>query len=143
MVLKTLLQSQAAIGALVHNRFLINHKRVWGLNKSPFLRAKKMLYVTVATLKSHLRIDGSEEDSLLSQYILAAQEEAEQRMHRAIYSETDENAVTNDLQKIPPGITQFILVAAGDLYKNRENRQEKSFTVYFQNLLDPWIRYDL
>lgn len=102
-----------------------------------------MLYVTVATLKSHLRIDGSDEDSMLSQYILTAQEEAEQRMHRVIYSETDENAVTNDLTKIPAGITQFILVTAGDLYKNRENRQEKSFTTYFQNLLDPWIRYDL
>ena len=102
-----------------------------------------MLYVTVATLKSHLRIDGSEEDSLLSQYILAAQEEAEQRMHRAIYSETDENAVTNDLTKIPAGITQFILVTAGDFYKARENKQEKPYSTYFEHLLDPWIKYDL
>ena len=102
-----------------------------------------MLYVTVATLKSHLRIDGSDEDALLSQYILAAQEEAEQRMHRAIYSETDENAVTNDLTKIPAGITQFILVTAGDFYKTRENKQEKPYSTYFEHLLDPWIKYDL
>ena len=101
-----------------------------------------MLYVTVATLKSHLRIDGSDEDALLSQYILAAQEEAEQRMHRAIYSETDENAVTNDLTNIPAGITQFILVTAGDFYKARENKQEKAYSTYFEHLLDPWIKYD-
>ena len=101
-----------------------------------------MLYVSVATLKAHLRIDSSDEDTLLSQYILAAQEEAEQRMNRAIYSETDETAVTNDLEKIPAGITQFILVTAGDFYKARENKQEKSYSTYFEHLLDPWILYD-
>ena len=72
----------------------------------------------------------------------AAQEEAEQRMHRAIYSETDENAVTNDLTNIPAGITQFILVTAGDFYKARENKQEKAYSTYFEHLLDPWIKYD-
>ena len=101
-----------------------------------------MLYVSLATLKSHLRIDSSDEDSLLSQYILAAQEEAEQRMNRAIYSETDETAVTNDPEKIPAGIIQFILVTAGDFYKSRENKQEKSYSTYFEHLLDPWILYD-
>ena len=32
-----------------------------------------MLYVTLADVKAHLRIDGNDEDALLSQYIEAAQ----------------------------------------------------------------------
>ena len=37
------------------------------------------LYVTVAQLKAHLRIDSDSEDLLLAQYIESAQEEAETR----------------------------------------------------------------
>lgn len=101
------------------------------------------LYVAVSTLKSHLRIDTNDEDAMLEQYILSAQEEAEVRMHRPIYSTTDETAVTDDLTAIPASIVQFILVTAGDMYKSRENRQEKGYTLYFEHLLDGWIRYDL
>lgn len=100
------------------------------------------LYVPVNTLKKHLRIDSDDEDSMLEQYILTAQEEAEMRMHRPIYSQTDDSAVTDDLDSIPASIVQFILVTAGDMYKARENRQEKSFTLYFEHLLDGWIKYD-
>lgn len=104
-----------------------------------------MLYVAVATLKSHLRIDADDtsEDALLSQYIETAQEDAETRMRRPIYSDdTDANPVTDDPEKIPAQIKQFILVTAGDLYRNRENRQEKSYTTYFDHLLDQWVDYD-
>ena len=45
-----------------------------------------MLLVSVAQLKAHLRIDGSDEDELLEQYIEAAQGEAETRLRRPIYS---------------------------------------------------------
>lgn len=103
------------------------------------------LYITLDTLKAHLRLDPDDtsEDALLIQYIEAAQEDAETRMRRPIYSEdTDANPVTDDPEKIPAQIKQFILVTAGDLYRNRENQQEKQFTTYFQHLLDRWVDYD-
>lgn len=99
------------------------------------------LYVTVATLKAHLRIDDTAEDTLLQQYILAAQDAAECYMHRPIVSTTDDTAVCTDAADIPPGIIQYILVTAGDYYKQRENRGEKTYTLYFTHLLDPWVRY--
>lgn len=107
-----------------------------------FYRGIKMLYVSVATLKAHLRIDGTEEDALLEQYIKSAQEDAETRLRRPIYSaDADANPVTTDPDAIPAQIIQFILVTAGDLYRNRENQQEKTFTTYFEHLLDRWIDY--
>lgn len=107
-----------------------------------FYRGIKMLYVSVATLKAHLRIDGTEEDALLEQYIKSAQEDAETRLRRPIYStEEADNPVTTDVNAIPAQIIQFILVTAGDLYRNRENQQEKTFTTYFEHLLDRWIDY--
>lgn len=101
-----------------------------------------MLLVSVAQLKAHLRIDGSDEDDLLEQYIEAAQGEAETRLRRPIYSaDADANPVTTDPETIPAQITQYILVTAGDLYRHRENQQEKTFTTYFQHLLDKWVDY--
>lgn len=101
-----------------------------------------MLYVTLADVKAHLRIDGTDEDALISQYIEAAQAMAETIMHRPIYSaDTGDNPVTTDSSKIPTQVKQFILVTTGDFYRNRENQQEKGFTTYFCHLLDAFICY--
>lgn len=101
-----------------------------------------MLYVTLADVKAHLRIDGTDEDALLSQYVEAAQAMAETIMHRPIYSaDPADNPVTTDSSKIPPQLAQFLLVTTGDFYRNRENQQEKSFTTYFSHLLDAFICY--
>ncbi len=100
------------------------------------------LYVTVAQLKAHLRIDSDSEDLLLAQYIESAQEEAETRMRRPICSATDTDAVASTPETIPASIKQFILVTAGDFYMARENRQEKGYTLYYEHLLDRWVRYD-
>ena len=101
-----------------------------------------MLYVTLADVKAHLRIDGTDEDALLAQYIEAAQAMAETIMHRPIYSaDSADNPVTTDSSKIPPQLAQFLLVTAGDFYRNRENQQEKGFTTYFSHLLDAFICY--
>lgn len=102
------------------------------------------LYVTVAQLKAHLRIDSDSdsEDLLLAQYIESAQEEAETRMRRPICSATDTDAVASTPENIPASIRQFILVTAGDFYMARENRQEKGYTLYYEHLLDRWVRYD-
>ena len=94
-----------------------------------------------ADVKAHLRIDGTEEDALISQYILAAQEAAETITHRPLFSETDPDAITDDASKLPAQVKQFILVTAGDFYKQRENRNDKPFTVYFEHLLDAWVKY--
>ena len=100
------------------------------------------LYITVAQLKAHLRIDSDSEDTLLAHYIEAAQEEAETRMRRPICSATDTDAVASTPENIPASIKQFILVTAGDFYMARENRQEKGYTLYYEHLLDRWVRYD-
>lgn len=100
------------------------------------------LYVSVAQLKAHLRIDSDSEDLLLAQYIESAQEEAETRMRRPICSATDTDAVASTPENIPASIKQFILVTAGDFYMARENRQEKGYTLYYEHLLDRWVRYD-
>lgn len=101
-----------------------------------------MLYVTVATVKAQLRIDDDSEDDLIAQYIEAAQEDAETRLHRQIYSDNaEDNPVTDDPEKVPALIKQYILVTAGDFYRNRENRQEKQYTTYFEHLLDQYIDY--
>jgi hypothetical protein len=99
------------------------------------------LYVTISTMKAHNKIDNDVEDDLIRQYILTAQEEAEMRMHRPIYSATDETAVTNDKDNIPASIIQFILMTSGDLYRVRENQQEKKYETFCQHLLDRWIKY--
>lgn len=102
-----------------------------------------VLFVSVATVKEQLRIDDDSEDSLIEQYIEAAQEDAEMRMHRPIYSEDeDDRPVTTDVTKIPSLIKQYILVTAGDFYRNRENKQEKQYTTYFEHLLDSFILYN-
>lgn len=102
-----------------------------------------ILFVSVATVKEQLRIDDDSEDSLIEQYIEAAQEDAEMRMHRPIYSADEtENPVTTDVTKIPSLIKQYILVTAGDFYRNRENKQEKQYTTYFEHLLDSFILYN-
>ena len=100
------------------------------------------LYVTVDQLKAHLRIDSDSEDLLLAQYIESAQEEAETRMRRPICSATDTDAVASTPENIPASIKQFILVTAGDFYMARENRQEKGYTLYYEHVLDRWVRYD-
>ena len=101
-----------------------------------------MLYITLSDVKAHLRIDGTDEDTLLTEYIEAAQAMAETIMHRPIYSESEEDdPVTTDSSKIPPQISQFLRVTVGDYYRNRENQQEKSFTTYFAHLLDAFIKY--
>ena len=97
--------------------------------------------VTTADVKAHLRIDGTEEDALIAQYILAAQDAAETRTHRPLCSETDPDAITDDASKLPAQVKQFILVTAGDFYKQRENRNDKPFTLYFEHLLDAWVKY--
>lgn len=97
--------------------------------------------VTTADVKAHLRIDGTEEDALIAQYILAAQEAAETITHRPLFSETDPDAITDDASKLPAQVKQFILVTAGDFYKQRENRNDRPFTVYFDHLLDAWVKY--
>ena len=100
-----------------------------------------MQLVTTAEAKQHLRIDDDSEDAQISQYILAAQDDAETITHRPLYSETDPDAITDDPTKLPAAVKQFILLTTGDYYRNRENRGEKQFSVYFAHLLDAWVKY--
>lgn len=103
-----------------------------------------MLYLTIDDLKQHLRIDGDDEDELLEEYLETAQDDAETYMRRPIYSANpDDNPVTDDPDKIPPQIKQFLRVTVGDYYRNRENQQDKTYTTYYPHLLDRFISYKL
>lgn len=98
-------------------------------------------YLSIEEIKEHLRIDADDEDALLSHYCIASQQHAEAIMHRPIVG-TDEDAICADAADIPEDIKQYILCLVGDMYKYRENRQEKNFYTYFDHLLDRHIKYD-
>ena len=113
-------------------------------NSAFFIREKHMelLFVSVEFVKKQLRIPDDIEDDLIEQYILAAQADVEMRIHRPIYSDDiADNPVTTDPDKIPALITQYILMTAGDFYKCRENKQDKTYTTYFEHMLDDFIAY--
>lgn len=101
------------------------------------------LYITLADIKRHLRIDGDDEDALLTDYIEAAQGQAETYMRRPIYSSNPaEDPVTTDAANIPVCLKQFLRVTVGDYYRNRENQQDKAYSTYYPHLLDGLIKYD-
>jgi hypothetical protein len=101
-----------------------------------------MLYVSVQSVKEQLRIDDDSEDEQIAGYIEAAQADAEARIRRPIYSENPEdNPVTTDPEAIPALLRQYILLTTGDFYRNRENKQEKQYTTYFEHLLDSFVDY--
>lgn len=100
------------------------------------------MLIDLDEIKSHLRIDGDEDNDLLSQYLLACIDDIELRTHRPLISATDPDAICTSEENVPSIIKQYILVSIGDMYRNRENGQEKSLSTYFNHLLDAYIRYD-
>lgn len=99
------------------------------------------LYLTLEDIKAHLRIDNDDEDRLLTLYCLASQRHVETIIHRPLVDES-EDAVCTCAEDLPEDIKQYILCLIGDMYKYRENKQEKTFATYFDHLLDGYVKYD-
>lgn len=100
------------------------------------------MLISLEDIKLHLRIDGDDEDSLLEHYLSASIQDVELRTHRPLVSDTDSNAICTDESEIPSIIKEYLLLSIGDMYKNRENGQEKQLSTYFNHLLDAYIKYD-
>ncbi len=75
-----------------------------------------MAVLTLDEIKSHLRLDGSEEDAHLTLLNDAAQDYASQHLNRAIPWHDDAGAE----EPVPASVKAAILLTIGDLYENRE-----------------------
>ena len=98
--------------------------------------------VTLEELKAHLHIDDDFEDASLSQYLLAATQDAEHILQREIIRREDLEALAEDATTVPAVVKQYVLCLAGDMFANRELSGEKQLSVHFAHLLDPFILYD-
>ena len=98
--------------------------------------------VSLDEVKMHLRIDDDSEDSLLSQYIMVAVQQAEQIMQREIIFRTDDKAICTTADDVPPTVKQYLLCKVGDLFTHRELSDEQNLKTFYEHLLDPYILYD-
>jgi uncharacterized phage protein (predicted DNA packaging) len=77
-----------------------------------------MSITTLAEAKLHLRVDGSEEDTLLQLYLNAAEKAASNQLNRALYATTaGEDA---DGLVMTDAIKAAVLLLVGHWYANRE-----------------------
>lgn len=100
------------------------------------------MLISLDEIKLHLRIDGDDEDTLLKHYLSASVQDVELRTHRTLVSATDPDAICTQESELPSIIKEYLLLSIGDMYKNRENGQEKSLSTYFNHLLDAYIMYN-
>lgn len=100
------------------------------------------MLISLEEIKLHLRIDGDEEDSLLEHYLSASIQDVELRTHRPLISSTDPDAICTQESDLPSIIKEYLLLSVGDMYRNRENGQEKALSTYFNHLLDAYMMYN-
>lgn len=72
-----------------------------------------MIYVTLDDVKGHLRISGTAEDALLTNYANAAE---------AYVTRVADDTTSSDM------VRAVVLLLVGDLYENREANTEKVLT---------------
>lgn len=97
--------------------------------------------ITVEEIKAHLRIDDDSEDTLISQYILTATQDAEQRMQREVIFRNDSKALAKTIADVPPIIKQYIMCYVGDMYAHRELTDLSNYKTFYEHLLDPFVLY--
>lgn len=73
------------------------------------------IITSLATVKSHLRIDGNDEDALLQLYMAAAEAYVNE------YCDTK----TTPFTEFTPTIQAAVLLVISDLYENRSSQIEK------------------
>ena len=72
--------------------------------------------IDLAMVKSHLRVDGTQEDPLIGAYLDGAVEYVQQHCDRRIV----ETPVTSDQMALTDDVKQAILLLVGHWYANRE-----------------------
>lgn len=92
-------------------------------------------------IRQHLRLDTDADDALLAQYCAAAYKQVELYTHRPLISAEDPRAICDDEANMPADIVQYVLLTIGDMYRTRENEQDRVYTSYFKHLLDGYIDY--
>ncbi|MEB0133785.1 head-tail connector protein [Actimicrobium sp. CCC2.4] len=80
-----------------------------------------MTITTLDAAKIHLRVDGSDEDSIIAVYLGAAELTASNFMERAIYADATAQGTDTTGIVINDGITAAILLITGHLYAHRED----------------------
>lgn len=101
-----------------------------------------VLPITVTELANYMRIDDDMLDSdELTQLIYSATQKAEHILGREIIGRNSEDseAICSDAASVPYCIKQYLLMEAGETYKNRENTDSRPLATYFDHLLDPYI----
>lgn len=102
-----------------------------------------MSIVTLATAKAHLRVDTSDEDTLIQLYLNASEISANNYLARTIYvteqaktaADDEDGVVMND------AIRSAILLQLGTLYRDREATAERptsELAMGAKYLLDPY-----
>lgn len=80
-----------------------------------------MSLLEASLVKKHLRVDSTDEDTVLAAYQAAAEATVCEYLDRDIYVSGDSPAPTDEFAiEIEPPITAAILLLVGDLYANRE-----------------------
>lgn len=103
--------------------------------------------VSLDEIKSHLRIDSDDEDSLLLMYAEAATAYAEQYLCREIIKRNDEQAVVAEYgivpsDSVPSDIKFYVLAVVGDYYRRREMSGAEKLTEYHVHAIDRWKLYN-
>jgi len=95
--------------------------------------------VSMADAKLHLRVDHSDEDSLIEALVLSATQMAEHELQVGLVTR-DGTAGTGGVDDVPVVIKQWILVHVGYWYANRETATEVKMEAlpYVGRLLDPF-----
>lgn len=91
-----------------------------------------MSKTSLTTAKKHLRVDASDEDSLIAVYIDAAEDHIGRWCEREFGS------------PLPASVTAAVLLLVGNLYENRESAQESKLNdnQTIATLLQPYRSYD-
>lgn len=76
-----------------------------------------MPITSLTLVKAHLRVTGTDDDSLITAYCDAAEAAAEHYCNRSFGS------------PLPPAVQAAVFLMVGDMYENREQQQERSLSV--------------
>ena len=85
------------------------------------------MLLDLATAKLHLRVDGNAEDTLITLYLQAAQDSAEQFLNRTVYADQDALDAALLIDEDDDGIVvnasieAAVLLITGHLYLSRED----------------------
>lgn len=92
------------------------------------------MIVSLTEAKSHLRVDQSAEDALITLYIEASEDHIKAYLNRSV------PGIADSPQTVPAAIKAAALLIVGDLYENREGGGEKDIkrNPAVDNLLYPY-----